>query len=52
VSERQKTGWDSNNAAALASVDVNSIPLRSIIAGAINMEVWVEESIVKAKLPG
>jgi hypothetical protein len=51
VSERQEAGWRSNAVTGQASGGVTSTPLRSIETGAINMDVWVEESNVKAKLP-
>ncbi|KAA8901437.1 DNA-binding protein [Sphaerosporella brunnea] len=51
VSERQKASWGSNAMTGLASGGVKSMPLRSIEAGAIGMDIWVEESNVKKKLP-
>jgi hypothetical protein len=50
VSERQETGWKSNNEAALDSDGVKSMHLRSIAAGIMDISVWVEESKAKAKL--
>ena len=38
-------------AKAGAGSGARAFPLRSIEAGALNMDIWVEESNVKAKLP-
>ena len=33
------------------AVAVNSIPLRTVYSGALAMDIWIEESVHKEKLP-
>lgn len=51
VEEQQATSKNSSSVVGIGLGGVNTIPLRTIENGALSMEVWIEESNVKGKLP-
>ncbi|KAI5795583.1 DNA-binding protein [Geopyxis carbonaria] len=49
VSDRQPS--DTHESIAAASAGIRTTPLRTVESGAFSMEVWIEESGIKSKLP-
>ena len=50
MAEHEHTPSNNRNAKKKAAA-VNSIPLRTVYSGALAMDIWIEESVHKEKLP-